>query len=59
MGFFLDIQIYIYKFFDLFKKRYLNNFKIKFINEDYIKYNKFISKISKNIKGLKKIKEKI
>lgn len=55
-GFFLEIQIFIYKFFNLFKKKYLNKFFLNFINKNYLKYNIFLGKISKNNK-LKKTKE--
>jgi hypothetical protein len=60
LGFFLDIQIYLYRFFNLFKKRYLNKFLSNFIKikRDYFKYNIFLGKISKNNK-LKEEKKKI
>jgi hypothetical protein len=55
IGFFLEIQIYIYRFFDLFKKKYLNSFMSKFKEKNYLKYNIFLGKIFENKKKLKKI----
>jgi hypothetical protein len=47
-SFFLEIQIFLFKFFNLFKKNYLNNFFLKFFKRKKdISYNKFLKKIIK------------
>jgi len=49
LGFFMEIQIYLYKFFELFKQKYINKYlyKYKIIKNNYKIYNIFLGKIIK------------
>jgi hypothetical protein len=46
LGFFIEIQIYIYRFLNLFKKKYFKKFMSQYLNNNNtFKYNNFLGKI--------------
>jgi hypothetical protein len=61
MSFFIEIEIYLFRFFNLFKKNYLNDIILKYLNtnNNSFLYNNFLGKIAIDINSLNKYKKVI